>query len=867
MALLDDILRWTETLPLWQQDATRRLFQKPEGLSSDDYSGLYALLKAAQNPPGPKQPTPVPLSRSHLPSALARGDTVILKGMRDLKHVNCIAPNQTLTFQASGMTVIYGGNASGKSGYARVMKRACRCRDQKEQVLPNANDPAEQACIPEAVFDIEVNGTPKPVQWSSTADPPEDLASIAIFDCHSARVYVTSEQEVAYLPYGLDIVEALANTVLPELNRRLDQEVAGINTDSEQFAHLSGDTKAGQLLAGLSHKTDPDALSALAKLSDVELNRINELDRMLGEADPAAMAQQLRLSAGRLKEIAKQVDAAVALVDDKAARKLKAIAQESATANRAEQTAAKLLHSGGDLLPGTGEPVWKALFEAARKFSAEQAYPQKPFPNTEDDALCVLCQQPLRDAGERLERFEKYVQDDVAKTAASKRQELAKEVDSIRQAKLVVGADGVIGDELDQLDSAIRPMIKAFEKGIKERRGKLLDASQSLSWDAVPAIVSNPRQSLRDLAAKQYRSARDYERASDQVKSAILRKEYDGLTTRKKLSRCVEQVLALVSRLKKKNALEACRKDLNTRPISMKSREFASEAVTSALKDALDEEFKTLGMGHINTKLKDRNVKGRIMHQLLLDLPTSSKVEEILSEGEQRAIALGSFLAELKLAEHSAAIVFDDPVSSLDSKRRGKLAKRLASESQVRQVIVFTHDTVFLDQLQSECGELGQSPGLRFLEKTKGFSGMVSQGLPWDHRGYKERIDSLEKKQKEFEKLPWPADPNESLARDMIQQYSFLRATIERVVQDCVLNATVTRFNEYIRVEKLRQVVGLEESAVEAVCRLYKRCHGIVEAHDSASAKDDPPPTAEEFGEDIEALKKVIQVIRDKRKP
>ncbi len=272
MALLNDILQWTETLPPWQRDAARRLFQKPEGLSKDDYDELYALLKAAHGLPNPKGFASVPLWETHLPTGLAGDDKVILKGIRNLKHVNCIAPEQNLPFETSGMTVIYGANSSGKSGYARVMKRACRCRDQKEQVLPNANDPAEQGSTPEAVFDIEVDGTSKTVQWSSTADPPEDLASIAIFDCHSARVYVTSEQEAAYLPYGLDIVEALANTVLPKLSRRLDQELAGINTDSEQFAHLAGDCEAGRLLARLSHKTDPDALSALAKLSDVELS-------------------------------------------------------------------------------------------------------------------------------------------------------------------------------------------------------------------------------------------------------------------------------------------------------------------------------------------------------------------------------------------------------------------------------------------------------------------------------------------------------------------------------------------------------------------------------------------------------------------
>ncbi len=265
-------------------------------------------------------------------------------------------------------------------------------------------------------------------------------------------------------------------------------------------------------------------------------------------------------------------------------------------------------------------------------------------------------------------------------------------------------------------------------------------------------------------------------------------------------------------------------------------------------------------------KLKERNVKGRILHQLLLDVATSSKVEDILSEGEQRAIALGSFLAELRLAEHSAAIVFDDPVSSLDHKRRGRLAKRLASESLQRQVIIFTHDIVFLSQLQAKCTDLGLCPGLRFLERVVKHTGVIQEGLPWDHKSYKAQIDCLEKKQKRFEKLPWPADPHEALSREMIQQYSFLRATVERVVQDFVLNGTVKRFEDYIHVKNLKLVVGLEEVEVTEICRLYTRCHGIVEAHDRASVKDDPTPTAVEFGKDIEALKTVIQTIRNRRK-
>ena len=271
-------------------------------------------------------------------------------------------------------------------------------------------------------------------------------------------------------------------------------------------------------------------------------------------------------------------------------------------------------------------------------------------------------------------------------------------------------------------------------------------------------------------------------------------------------------------------------------------------------------------MDHIRTKLKDRNDKGKIKHTLLLDLPTTNKLEQILSDGEQRAIALGSFLAELRLANHAGGIVFDDPVSSLDHMRRGIVAKRLAAESKKRQVLIFTHDVVFLQQLRDQCDKLNVPPLCCHLEANSGFYGNVAEGLPWAHKTYGERIDFLEKAQNEFEKLPWPADPPEEVAREMIRQYSFLRATIERVVQDFVLNGTVQRFKVYIDVKRLKLVIGLQEAEVEEILHINQRCHDVVEAHDPASAKDEPPPTADELKQDISDLRNLIQLIRDRRK-
>ena len=55
MALLDEILKWTESeLTPWQRDAARRLFQQDGQLSDDDYAHLYGLLKAAPPPESAK---------------------------------------------------------------------------------------------------------------------------------------------------------------------------------------------------------------------------------------------------------------------------------------------------------------------------------------------------------------------------------------------------------------------------------------------------------------------------------------------------------------------------------------------------------------------------------------------------------------------------------------------------------------------------------------------------------------------------------------------------------------------------------------------------------------------------------------------
>ncbi len=866
MALLNRILKWTESLPSWQRDACRRLFQMEAGLTENDYLDLYAILKEENEIEVEDSITPVPLAPEHIPAAVAPGDTVTLVALRDLENVNQIPNNHVLTFSEAGMTVIYGGNGSGKSGYARVMKRACRARDQSEPIHPNANDPAAASKEPAAKFEVKIAGTLSEVPWSRDSTPSDSLSSVSVFDSKCARSYITSEQDVAYLPYGLDIVENLANQVLPKLSEKLEVEIEGIDISTLPFVHLLGETKVGEVIAALSVKSDANAITLLGTLSEDDSSRITELETALKEGNPLAKAEEVRLSAMRLKAYGEKLTKPLNWVSPESVEKLQKLDEEKAAAEDAEKKAADALCSGEELLPGTGEQAWKLLFDAARRYSTEAAYAGEEFPPADEGKLCPLCQETLPiSATNRLKRFDEYIQNDVAKTADTARRMVLTAKGKIEAADLQITADEALRDELKALDDSILQRIEEFQGSIDSRRASMLESLESPKWSDVPSLVESPRKRVRQLAANQLKVYRTLVVAADQEKRKKLEKELGELAARQRLSKSLKAILDLLERMKKKAALEKCRSGLKTRPISEKSKEFATIAVTDELRKALDQEFKALGIGHIKTKLKERSVRGKMFHQLLLDLPTAKKIEEILSEGEQRAIALGSFFAELALADHSCGIVFDDPVSSLDHWRRLDVARRLVEEAKIRQVIVFTHDTSFLGQLCDEIDAEGVSSKMSFLQWYGGSPGCVYDGLPWDHQGYKARINSLEQAQSKLAKA-WPAYPGENEIAAMRHEYDRLRATLERVIQDVVFNGVVKRYRDWIRVDSLEDVVGFDRVEYEAIEKLHKRSCDVVSAHDPSSAKNATVPTSTDLGNDIAALKAIVETIKSRRK-
>jgi len=372
-------------------------------------------------------------------------------------------------------------------------------------------------------------------------------------------------------------------------------------------------------------------------------------------------------------------------------------------------------------------------------------------------------------------------------------------------------------------------------------------------------------EALKLLSKTIVAEAFELEKAGDEQQKQTLENERAELRARSTLSQRLKAVLDLIQRMKTKAMLEKCEKDLKTTGISNKAKEFATKAVTAELKIALDAEFNALGVGHIKTRLNERVERIKMKLTLVLDLPVTKRLEEILSEGEQRAIAIASFLAELHLAGHKGGIIFDDPVSSLDHYWRKNVAIRLVKEAKIRQVVVFTHDTVFLGELLDHIEQEKVDSLMRHLEWNNGRPGHISDGLPWDHKSYKDRVDKLEKIQTLLEKS-WPAYPNEEEIANMRRQYDNLRATVEVIIEEVVFSGAVKRYRDWVKVSKLGDVVGFTQGEYNEIARLHKACCDVVSSHASSSAKNKPVPTARQLGKDIADLRSIVETIKARRK-
>jgi hypothetical protein len=228
-------------------------------------------------------------------------------------------------------------------------------------------------------------------------------------------------------------------------------------------------------------------------------------------------------------------------------------------------------------------------------------------------------------------------------------------------------------------------------------------------------------------------------------------------------------------------------------------------------------------------------------------LDADHQLSEILSEGEQKAIALADFLAEASLRHTSAPLIFDDPISSLDHKRMRYVADRLFELSAENQVIVFTHNMWFVAELLARFEKTPIDCSYFEICHEDGGIGIVREtpaGPKWDTpKDIRARINTVLGEAEQ-------ASGQERAA--LIERgYSLIRSWCEVFIEQEVFCGVTQRFQPHVRMTVLNQIKADRLPAVvDVVLPIFEKACRLTEAHSQPLETLGTRATLDELRED-----------------
>jgi hypothetical protein len=276
--------------------------------------------------------------------------------------------------------------------------------------------------------------------------------------------------------------------------------------------------------------------------------------------------------------------------------------------------------------------------------------------------------------------------------------------------------------------------------------------------------------------------------------------------------------------------------------------------VTPDLQGRIEQEIANLDLSHIPLRFEEETDRGRNLFDVALDTRQNAQKSRVLSEGEQRALGIACFFAEVSRVPGHHGIIVDDPVSSLDQQRLQKVARRLVEEASVgRQIVIFTHHLVFYQEVLSAAAAANpQVPVVvNVMAKSGDRFGIVAENdEPWIAKKVVRRIESLRERLNAIpENVNRDTDGYRRLAKDF---YTDLRESWERLVEEVLLGSVVERFSSAVKTQSLKEVI-VEDGDYQTIYAAMKRVSEF-SGHDMAAGRQLPLPDLNDMRRDLDQI-------------
>lgn len=839
-----DMIKWLVEMPTWVKDAVLTFYDKGRFEQDDIIRFADECIEDAENK---KREITIGeialLNQTH-------NNSLSISSIGEIEGVNALSSGKTLSFQNEGITVIYGENGAGKSGYIRILKKIsdAKYKDELKQNVYSKNGD-KQSCK----IKIINNGKEQELPCNLSIDGEYSvLRGIDVFDTKIANAYISSAKEASYEPWIFILLRAVAKAaerIKEELqNRKAKYVISPIDIPGN-----IRDSKVGELLVALSAKTVIDDKEL--KWDKSSADQLEQLRKNVNEDALHGDIKRIDSEIRNLNSVKDYFDRFTAFYSEENIKEIaekknlwgKTVEEKNAAALIFEQTAEDVDKKS------ISNAAWVSLWKKADEYYNQVLISHGEKKYTEG-GVCPLCRQIIgSDRLERMRSIDAFINgkiSDEESKAKKKYVELLQLPKVWGQENLIVVLDGCNCEEIKDTSCDINQDISGLYDIISKQlydqiRVEKLDISGHIKIieDAISNRINAKNEKMRLL---------NDEETTNNLKAIC------ELEARKYTSEIRERIEQQIDNCKKLEVIELAEKLTNSKKITVKSKELAKELITEDYIRRFDDELKLLTRNSIRVKLEQQAGKGSNPFKIKLvdTLGDTVSLDDVLSEGEKRVVALAAFFAESSGRIDKTPLIVDDPISSLDYLFEDAVIRRLVDIAKHRQVIVFTHRLSMLAGID----EQSEKNGVKFCEKRISGASTI-KGVPIESVEFTGKADKQINYIKNTEipvlkKLDVYSPEYTKQINYICQQ---IRIAVEKSIEDILLNGVVVRWRRAIHtLNKLDVLADISPEECEIINDMMTKY-----SYYDHSMGDDTPLinfTVEEIEQDLEKFAQWISV-------
>ncbi len=432
---------------------------------------------------------------------------------------------------------------------------------------------------------------------------------------------------------------------------------------------LSEDVK--RILTQQSYRTaQKQAIERLYDMPEAELAKLTDLQAKIKEFNEANFDDKIKLQASekmQIQAILQHIATSISKIETfiQAMKPLFESLKEARIANEEAKQKISILSEIGN----TDIPEWKNFIISGTNFSKASSL---------EADICPYCRQRLVDDAKKI--VASY-SDFLADKTQALLTELLKKKSSLKESIDRVAVDYPISEDLQKLIEAQTDYPSLYAgilnsiKALSEYKHTVVNMFSTELFDEIHAsstiiqttetlqkIVDTYVLVIEKLTSDKSKRDQQLIALKDQAKVLI---EHKAISTQKALFQ------DWFTKMHSIHELESCQKQLSTRNVSTLAKNASQQLVTDNLKVKFQEELNEMGLSKLHVGLEETSAsRGRATMQI--HLTNNANAKSILSEGEQKGVALALFIAERRMQLTSNPIILDDPVNSLDHQITGK---------------------------------------------------------------------------------------------------------------------------------------------------------------------------------------------------